>query len=181
MILKAKAALREKISAQIAELSLEEKKSESEVVGKMFLALPEFQKAKVVGFYASDENEIETDALIEKSLELGKRIAIPRVENKTLDWREIRSLADLELGEFGLRHPQKNSPAIDLNTIDLLVVPGVAFTTEGDRLGRGWGCYDKTLAEFRGETIALAFATQLEQKIPTQPHDKRVSKVLVKD
>lgn len=180
MIPKAKADLREKIFAKIAELSVEEKLVESAAVGKMFLALPEFQKAKVVGFYASDENEIATDALIEKSLQLGKRIAIPRVVEKQLDWREILSLADLEDGEFGLRTPCENSPKLELEEIDLIVVPGVAFTLTGDRLGRGWGCYDKDLARFTGETVSLAFSAQVEQKIPTQPHDKRVTKVLVK-
>lgn len=174
-----KAALREKVFARIAQLSDFAKAEESSLVGKIFLALPDFQKAKVVGFYASDENEISTDSLIEKSLAFGKRVVLPRVENKTLDWREVFSLADLEMGEYGLRHPRENSLKFELKEIDLLVVPGVAFTLAGDRLGRGWGCYDRDLARFTGATVSFAFATQIEQKIPTQLHDKRVGRVLV--
>ncbi|MFH0833964.1 MAG: 5-formyltetrahydrofolate cyclo-ligase, partial [Patescibacteria group bacterium] len=154
-----------------------------------FLALSEFQNAKTIGFFASEPFEIATDFLIEKSLQLGKKVALPRVESppaplvrgeqRNLTFHEIKNLAECAPGCFGINCPAKSSPKIPLAKIDLLVVPALAFDRDGNRLGRGGGFFDRILEKFSGNSVGLAFDFQILEKIPTEKFDRKIGKVLI--
>ena len=79
-------------------------------------------------------------------------------------------------GPFGIREPASHSPVRAIEDIDVFLVPGVAFTRDGRRLGRGAGYYDSTLAlrNPKAQTIGVAFECSVVSELPTEPHDVRV-------
>ena len=86
---------------------------------------------------------------------------------------------NLECGAFGIIEPQ-GAEAIEPAQIDLIIVPGVAFTRSGKRCGRGKGYYDKYLSRegFRATKIGVCYAEQLAEDIPNEPHDIVMDRVL---
>ncbi len=104
-------------------------------------------------------------------------ICIPRVRGERCDLvplPETRADWRLEGAEFDAL------PAIDFADVDLILVPGLAFTADGMRLGRGGGYYDRLLERLppHTRTIGVCFATQLVAALPTEPHDRRVQRVV---
>jgi 5-formyltetrahydrofolate cyclo-ligase len=147
-------------------------------IERKFFALPGYAAAKTIAFYASKSDEVSTDNLIEKSLKDGKRILLPRIMERDLIWGEIKSMQNLEIGEFAVREPPRGAPTANLKKVDLLVVPLVVCDLKGNRLGHGSGFYDRTLSGFKGVSVGLAFDVQIVPKVPTEEWDERVTKVL---
>jgi 5-formyltetrahydrofolate cyclo-ligase len=81
-------------------------------------------------------------------------------------------------GSWGVMEPVQGEP-VGADEIDLMIVPGVAFTPKGERMGRGKGYYDRYLGRegFRAQTIGVCYAHQLIESLPVEAHDKRVDKV----
>ena len=86
----------------------------------------------------------------------------------------------MEVGAYGINEPQGDTPC-PAEAIDLMVVPAVAFTRRGERLGRGKGFYDCYLSRegFRAYTVGVCYSHQLLDSLPTEPHDCRVDEVVV--
>jgi 5-formyltetrahydrofolate cyclo-ligase len=181
MIAKEKSRLRVELLSKLKDFSDPERAQQNSVIQKKLLALPEFQKAQTIAFFASEPFEVATDSLISESLNLGKRVVLPRVEQNSswLEFHQIQSLAELQPGCFGINCPAKNSPKVELPQIDLLIVPALAFDLTGNRLGRGGGYFDRVLKKFQGVSIGLAFDFQLLEKIPIESFDQKLSQVLV--
>lgn len=138
------------------------------------LRLPVIQRAGVVACYLSSGNEVATDTLIESLLAIGKTVAAPRVEaNHSMAMARVDSLAKLIEGRYGLREPDERAAIWRTpESQDVCIVPAVALTERGERLGMGGGYYDRWLAEnTQVTTIALAFESQLVPELPTEPHD----------
>jgi 5-formyltetrahydrofolate cyclo-ligase len=112
----------------------------------------------------------------------GRTMCYPRIAGRDLEVRIVRAPGQLRPAAFGLREPNpEQTQVIEVEQLDLVVVPGLAFTTQGDRLGRGAGYYDRFLATLprRVSTVALAFACQVRDRLPVEPHDQRVGAVCV--
>lgn len=111
----------------------------------------------------------------------GKTLCLPRYVVATGEY-EAAVIAnqdtDLVPGKFGIPEPRPECPALPLNQLDLVLVPGVAFTALGARLGRGRGFYDRILASVTGRKIGVAFDEQLVDELPVEPHDQRVDAIL---
>ncbi|RLG18504.1 5-formyltetrahydrofolate cyclo-ligase [Candidatus Micrarchaeota archaeon] len=154
-----------------------ESKSAS-IMSKLF-ELPEFEKAGVVLFYASKRDEVQTLEMIQAALDKGKKIVLPItvVEGKNLILSEIKSVRELVEGAFGVLEPANFVP-VEERLIELAVVPGVAFDSQGDRIGHGMGYYDKLLKKLKCPIIGLAFEFQLVDDIPEEEHDVRVHKII---
>jgi len=107
----------------------------SNAVQKLVKELPEFKKAKCIMLYYGVNNEVETKPLIEKALELGKRVALPATnfEKRAMVPREINSLKELTETKQGLYEPKTQKP-IEVNEIDLIIIPGVAFDKNCSRI-----------------------------------------------
>jgi len=179
MIHEEKSRLRKKIILERRRLSPIQRMEQTKKVAEKFAALTEYISAKTIGFYASKAEELSTDRVICRALEDKKRVFLPRVMGEDLIWGEIKNLDELEVGEFAIREPRRDSHQIEMSQIDLLVVPGVAFDKRGNRLGYGRGFFDKVLAVFRGFSVGLAFDCQIVDEVPVEKWDERVKKVLV--
>ena len=160
------------------------RRRKSALIQKKLFRLREFRQAHTVVFYVALPSEVDTHAMIDESLRLGKRVAVPIVNRRTkaLTASLIESRQqDLAPGPYGILQPKRDRrrPAA-LEEIDAVIVPGLAFTETGQRLGRGRGYYDRFLSRLpeRVATFGLAFSFQVFSGLPSDPHDVRVARVI---
>jgi 5-formyltetrahydrofolate cyclo-ligase len=176
--------IRKSIKDRAASYSVLEKSRRSGIIKRTLFNREEFKKAKVVMFYVSLKDEVDTLPMIDEALGMGKRVCVPVIlkEEMKLIAGEIKDRAkDLERQHFGIYQPKKDRvKEVPLEDIDLVVVPGVAFDKKNVRLGRGHGYYDRFLSGLPGrtKTIGLAFAFQVLEDLPRDPHDIPVSKLI---
>lgn len=153
----------------------------SALIARKLLALPEFASSKVVCFYVSKSEEVSTLELIAHCLKLGKRVVVPLVDtkHKKLLLSELRSFNELVPSAFGiLEHKKEFAFIVPRNSIDLFIVPGVAFDLHCHRIGFGKGFYDGLLYGVRVPVIALAFDFQVLKDIPFNEFDFKVGKII---
>ncbi|MEK7545422.1 MAG: 5-formyltetrahydrofolate cyclo-ligase [Patescibacteria group bacterium] len=143
--------------------------------------LIEFQNAKSVLFYAPIEQEMEVDTwkLIKKYIQK-KEVLLPSTEHKkrSIKIHHITSLDQLKKTNLGILEPDKKSPTEKPENIDLVIVPGIAFDEQGNRIGFGGGFYDKLLKKVKCPKVALAYDFQIMQSIPGEKHDVPMDKII---
>jgi len=150
----------------------------SESIRTSIPTLPRWQAARVLAAYnpLPDEPDLQPFGWL-----ADRTLLLPRMNGDTLAFHEVRSPADLVAGRFGVFEPDPdNCPLADPRDADVIFVPGVAFTAEGGRLGRGRGYYDRLLALLPASVLraGVCFRTQLLESIPLEPHDQGVDIVL---
>lgn len=176
--------IRKEIRHKFKAYSELEKSRKSGIIKHKLFNEEEFKKAKVVMFYVSLKDEVDTYLMIDEALRAGKRVSVPVIlkEEKRLIAGEIHNrLADLESQHFGIYQPRQDRvKEVPLDDIDLVVVPGVAFDKNNIRLGRGHGYYDRFLSGLpkATRTIGLAFDFQVVENLPKDPHDIPVWKTI---
>ena len=140
----------------------------------------EFRCAEVVALYCALPDEPPTERVIARWLKLGKRVVVPRVEGDEMRFFRYDPATQV-VGSFSIEEPGDGAVLCSPSEIDLMVVPGVAFTATGDRMGRGRGYYDKYLSQsdFRAYTIGVGYAHQLVDSLPVEEHDRRLDKIVV--
>ncbi len=180
-----KCALREEILARRDALPEGIRQQASRSITDQLLTHADFSLARTLLAYASIESEVQTDAVLGNVLQMGKRLVLPRVNRalRRLDLFEVTDLSlDLQPGTWGIREPLADRclPILDTRQIDMVLVPGVAFTVHGERLGYGGGFYDKLLADWQGGRcfIAAAFDEQLVDVLPTSARDVKMDFVV---
>lgn len=150
----------------------------------------EYKNASLLFLYASYQNEVMTHALIEDTLFIGKRVALPVStiveEIPRLDFYEITDMAQIVSGYKGIPEPDITNSCVKQTLIqevpDLLLMPGVAFDRTRNRLGYGMGFYDRFLQRrFRIQTIAVAYECQLFSEIPATALDYRPDKLITEE
>lgn len=178
-MIKSKKQIRQEVKQTI--LSLQNKAQQSLCVCSQLRALIEARRPQCVALYAPLPDEVDVSAL---ACGLDCRVVLPRVgdgEDGTPDM-EFFDFAEGELssGAYGIMEPSGNVPCV-AKDIDFMVVPGVAFASDGRRLGRGKGYYDRYLSRegFRAYCVGVCFDCQLREDIPFEPHDRRVDEVVV--
>jgi 5-formyltetrahydrofolate cyclo-ligase len=138
-------------------------------------ALPRYRSAQVVMAFASMPNEPDTDGLLMRLASDGKTVVLPRMEDDEIVARLPGER--LVAARWGIREP--TGDAVDPSTIDLVVVPGLAFNESGARLGHGKGYYDRFLPTAgRALWVGVGFAEQLVDVLPLEDHDVRLHRVL---
>ena len=127
---------------------------------------------------------MDTRPIIEAAWKLGKKIAVPKCENQTreMDFRLINSYDNLEKVYFDLQEPIiKETVSIKKDDIDLQIVPGVVYASNGYRIGFGGGYYDRYLIDYKGDMVSLAFEKQTGQAVPFEAHDIPVQKIFTEN
>ncbi|PHB93883.1 5-formyltetrahydrofolate cyclo-ligase [Bacillus wiedmannii] len=176
-----KVRLRKQIIEHMNSLSEERYTTLSEQIAFSLYAQKEWAEAKTVGITLSMENEVNTYAIIEKAWEEGKKVVVPKCnkETRTMSFRQISNFDQLEIVYMNLREPiPARTEEVNADDIDLQIVPGVAYTERGERIGYGGGYYDRYLLHYKGKTLSLAYSFQIVEHIPVEPFDKNVEKII---
>lgn len=110
----------------------------------------------------------------------GVRTCFFQIEHQALQPRQVRCMGDLHRGQMNVWEPNPQCPHIDIAELDIILVPGLAFTHGGKRLGRGGGYYDRLLAhpQCRAERIAVAFDVQIVDHITVEFHDQHIHQII---
>lgn len=197
----AKQAVRAAVEARLAAMTTEARAEQSSRVLAKLLAHPAYARARSVAVYLSTPTEVDTKPVLEELLAAGRACFVPRYAyGKAKREREasgrpcmemvlLRDMDDfraLPATPWGIPQPDMDEPRpqpgeAGTAPLDLVLCPGVAFTRAGDRLGHGAGFYDKFLAALPGPkptTIALAFAEQMVDTLPTTARDVTIDHVL---
>ncbi len=139
----------------------------------------EYINAKVVMFYSSINNEVRTDFMIRETLLIGKKVVLPQTTPYALIPRVISDYpSGLFPKKFGILEPDESFPIIEKDKIDIVVVPGLAFSKECSRLGYGKGYYDKFLKDYKGKKIGVAFWEQIIDNLPYEHYDVLLDKII---
>lgn len=137
-----------------------------------------WQDASTVAVTMSMDNELNTQPIIDMAINVGKKVFIPRVSKKDLLWFDY-SKNRLTKSNFGILEPnQEVKFAHSLNEIDLMIVPGVAFTPDNYRVGYGAGFFDRVLSEYSKDTISLVLPPQLIDNFSRKQWDMPVKNML---
>ena len=173
-----KAELRKKILQEMKILSQEQKQAMDQALTERFLNHPFYQEAKIIATYLSFPHEFQTQELIEQALKDGKKVLIPKTYPQGRMEFVVYHPQQLVKTSFGLLEPQGDLEVVEPSQIDLIHVPGLAFTTEGYRIGYGGGYYDRYLENFAGQTMSTIYPCQIQTFNPDS-HDIPVQEVLI--
>lgn len=182
-----KQALRKKFLALLKNQKEGLRNQKSKLIAGKFCSLMEFHSAHCVMIYSALQEEVDTAGIRAQAHTLGKKVAFPMMIDKSKDMIPVMVSAKerLEPGPYGIRQPVNPCHQIcDLQEIDLVAVPGVAFDHKGNRLGRGQGCYDRFLKKLppATSTVGLAFDFQVVEDLPVvSDYDVPVSFVLANE
>lgn len=141
---------------------------------------PSFVRSSTIGVTMSMSEEFPTTSIIHEARKLGKQIVIPRTLPRfQMEFVETFPDSILKKTKFGVLEPVEGN-IVDKNNIELLIVPGLAFSKDGYRLGYGAGFYDRFLTGFSGKTISLATPVQIFDEPVWQLgiHDVKIQKII---
>lgn len=194
----AKKCLRTFIQGKLNNVKEESVKAQSRYIFDTIMKNPKFQEARSIGLYMSmPQVEVDTMPLIEHCFENDKKVYLPKCVNQVEESRRSRHMKLLSVstmdevralqpkGKYNLREPDSGEDVMDQDGLDFLVVPGLAFSRAGKRLGHGAGYYDEFLNAYEARfgqlpyLVGLSLQEQLEESIPTESHDKTLDKVIV--
>ncbi len=174
-----KRALRASLVAARARLTPGEREERSRAIARRVEDLPAFRSARILAAYGALGAEVDPSTLVAAALARGARVVYPSVRG---DGRRLVFAACLPAaltrGALGAAEPPPAAPEVSGEAIDLVLVPGVGFSPDGHRLGRGGGYYDATLAAMpRAYRVGLAFEQQIVAALPAEPHDARLDAI----
>ena len=166
--------------ARLQQLDQNTRLREQHRLAQKLYDLPQWTNAKTVALTMSQSFELDTAPLILHARHEGKRVLVPRtLPKRQMEFVQIDEDTEFEETGFGVLEPLAGK-VLQPQEIDLIVVPGVAFTADGKRLGFGGGYYDRYLANYLGQTVSLALTTQLADAAewPVEDHDVMIGQVV---
>jgi 5-formyltetrahydrofolate cyclo-ligase len=153
-----------------------------------FVSLREYAAAETVMYYLDARSEVRTRHYMPTALASAKRIVVPYCVEDVLHLFWLESMDELAIGMWKILEPLEElrhlpHKRVDVQELDLVMVPGVAFDRRGARMGHGKGYYDKLLQNARPDAplVALAFECQVFPEIPTAAHDIFMDKVITEE
>lgn len=139
-----------------------------------------FREAKRIYAYAPLGNEADIKPVIEEGWRLGKQIAFPKVFGEEMRYFAVNGFSELEEGTFHVMEPVEHTP-VDWEEV-LVLVPGVAFSFEGGRMGYGKGYYDRFFADKPDAVkVGVAYNMQMADQLPMEAHDLRMDYLVTED
>ena len=172
-------------------LTANEDRINAEIIVNRYLDSEYFKKSDIIFAYSSMEDEIPTERIIQTALKSGKKVALPKVISSVSDGAKMEFLlVDVNTlyinGVYGIMEPEcgeRVSPAGGNDRIEILI-PGLCFDLEKNRIGYGGGYYDRYLAQFdrkRFHITALAYEYQIFEAVPTKEYDSKVDLVITEN
>ncbi|KAL4227989.1 hypothetical protein ACF0H5_013427 [Mactra antiquata] len=188
----AKSILRKELKSKLAAMTEEQRTLQSNLIFEKLLSMPEYKKSQRVCLYLHMKEEVQTFTILKHLLETNRECFIPHYKGPIMNMVKLNSLEDYEslpLTKWKIKQPADDddrSDALETGGLDLILMPGLGFTLNGDRIGRGKGYYDTYLEKcrdkgFNPKTIALAYREQICVEIPVTDTDIKVDIVLHPD
>lgn len=207
-MVKTKSELRKSMRQVLNAITREERARQSNGVYNKVIKHPKYISSSSISIFLSKNNEIDTSLLLRHALEVSKKRcfipfigqALNKANNSTrmhmVELKSMREFDDLPLNQFGIKEPVLTylnrcevADPVDGPHLDLVIVPGVAFSVDGRRLGHGRGYYDEYLTDWKRRcergpiySIGLAFREQLvDNPLATDEQDYMLDEVLTDD
>ena len=175
----AKLALRDQILTARNRLAVAELGAAGTAITGHLFAQPEMRRAATVAAYVSTASEPGTGVLLDALVDAGKRVILPvLLPDDDLDWAAYEGATSLLPARRGILEPAGRRLGVDaIATADVVLVPGLAVSREGVRLGRGGGSYDRALARVPAGTFTcvLLHDGEVGCDVPVAPHDRAVA------
>ena len=169
--------LKESVIKRRNSLSENEILEKSKKIQNNLFNLEQYKKLKIIMFFVSFNNEVNTHNMIRNALK-NKTVIVPKVEHHEIEPSIIIDFDNLIPGKFGILEPIETLK-IAYKNIDLILVPGIIFDTEGHRIGYGYGYYDRFLKKVpKAIKIGVVFDFQIIDKIPREMHDVAVDLII---
>ena len=173
-----KQALRKEIREKKRAMTEEQIVAASQRLGELFLASDAYQQAKTIYGYLPYNQEVRTVPMLQQALLEGKKVAVPKCYGDEMRFIWMEDLSKVEKGYANIPEPIADDPIADDETA-LVLMPGLAFDPQGNRMGYGGGFYDKFLEkEPNHPTLALCYDFQMLPHLETEAHDIPVDTVL---
>lgn len=174
--------IRKQMKQLRADMTRTERFEKSMQIFEQLITVPEFKRADRIYTYVSMDNEIDTIMLIDYSLSLEKRVFVPRVSGKDMEFYEISDISELNPGYMGIYEPDINGREPDYSRTGFMCMPGLAFDRSYNRIGYGGGFYDRYLSvDNKLYKAALAYEAQLLESIPAQDGDVRPDMIVTEE
>ena len=175
--------------AQRRALTPEERERASKVICAKLInddlisvAIDPLEGGGAVAVYLATPDEIDLSDFIREMLDRGVKVVAPRWNGKTYELAKLKSLPenDLRRGPMNILEPAE-AEIVEPSEVAAWIVPGLAFTIYGNRLGYGGGWYDRLMANAKGFKIGVAHEFQIVEDLPHEPHDIRLIRIVTDD
>lgn len=175
-----KKGLRQKMLAMRRALSANETESRSSSLKENILLLLEYKNAKKIMAFLAMKGESNLDGFIRQALLDGKEVYIPVcLPERQMEAGRLIDMEHFEKGPLGLRNLPAGYEVTSPESLDLVLIPGLAVSQEGIRLGMGAGYYDRYLARVPFEKrVAALWDFQVIPDIPSEPFDQKIAKIV---
>lgn len=174
-----KSSLRKLLLGRRDNLSADFMSIASKQIRKNLKKIEAYREAQTIACYYSIGSEVKTQDIIQEIISEGKTLALPKIDNGMLVFYNVKKFEDLEEGEFGIMEPKQNCPVV--TKFDIILVPAVAMTRKGQRLGYGRGFYDRFLAGKNITSVALTYSRLIVKNIPRSNTDVPIHWVVTED
>lgn len=178
-----KKEIRSRVLNQLLALSKNEaeKKRQEKIILEKLFASDTWKKSKIIAVTLSMPQEFDTTPIIKQASIDKKVVGIPKTFAKgKMDFYEYKLGDDVTMTSFGVLEPVSDQ-RLEPHTIELVIVPGVAFSNDGYRIGFGGGFYDRYLAKLNLRTVSLVLEPQVQNELPIENHDIPVQTLIYSD
>ena len=181
-VLEEKKRWRQRLREAVQALTPARREEESRQLRECLRQLPVWEAARTVLFYHPKPDEPDLWPLAAEAARRGREVGLLRFEPDGQGYVPCRvrpgQSEDLVTGPFAVTEPSRGCPRLDANRLDLILVPGLGFSFDGVRLGRGKGFYDRVLSGVAGFKLGVAFECQWIATLPAEPHDVVLNGIL---
>lgn len=156
--------------------STQERDAQSAAISRHILDSDVYAKAKVIAGYAAMPHEADVTEVLKAAFAEGKTVVMPLCEPAPqMTLRKIHSMDELRPGRYAIPEPPANAPVMDVQDVELILVPLEGIDHDGYRLGKGGGYYDCLLAQTDAYSMGCALSWQRVAEVPREPWDKPLS------
>lgn len=175
-----KQRIRKRVLEERGMLLDEQRHEMSEEIMNKLKGLPEYEAARTICCYLSTGTEVETLGFVEKVLADGsKKIVVPFMDEGRIQLSVLERMSDLKEGAYKILEPiERRRELVAVENVDMFIVPGIAFSRDGMRIGRGYGHYDMLLKDVVAPRIAFAYDNQIVSRLSKESHDVLMTKIV---
>jgi len=179
-----KIEIRNNIKTMIGKIPDKELAKKTNAIEDNLFDLANFLESSIALLYVDTEGEVKTKSILQKCFDLNKIVVLPAFDNERYEMKlmKVDNLEmDLISGSRGVLEPDVNRcKIVPIESIDIAIIPGLAFDEKGGRIGTGKGYYDRFIPKLSNTTrkVSLALDKQIIQQVPMDAHDKYVDIII---